>query len=601
MKVCPTCQSSNYPDGFKYCPQCNSSLMSNDDYQRSMNAAMVPNPTEEVTTLEAFSREVVSEPIAPKVEPKIEPVPTYVAPRNIEFNASVPAAPAPPPAPPKVEKPVAVPVAASVPAPPVAPKEIPATSATTKAAAPNSYAMVPGGSELKFSMPDSGTLLSRLISNLKNIQDVKFGAKRVAAGTTDNFQVLLADESLVSRVSREVGQVVTELRADPKKFASDFIRGEGTNLRRRNALLAGSELAIVGYATLYICLMAATAMGKAKGTLFNAIAIGLVTYLVACFAVRGFLLNRIVSRFTSFITIPKLSLEFANWVPVVALLAFIFTSDRWFCQVFPKQCGIMDVDKSEYTLLTSLTNEKPPEVAKAKPKEEVVVKGKGGLMGGSKPKPEAAHGGGGNVDPTPVTKGVPPQMTMAPIVMPPSKRTPTVTNPSLVQPMLTKGDDALSKQMAGRIGMENGVDAALPSLGNGGGRGLGGGQGEGQGPGRGGNKGGGDMSTGGGGRGNGNGDEIVNATGSVKPNFLHTEKARYTEQARTNRVQGTVVVSAVFTADGRITSIRVTRGLPDGLDEEAIKALHKFRFTPAMKNGQPVSARMSLEFTFSLL
>ncbi len=588
MKVCPTCQSSNYPDGFKYCPQCNSALLSSEAPQRNVNAVIAPVPTEDVTTLESFKR-VVEAPVAPT----IEPTPTYVAPRNIEFKAPVPA---PPPAPPKLEKPVAVTPSIPIP-PPVAPKVIPATAATTAAAAPNSFAMVPGGSELSFAMPDSGTLLSRLISNIKNIKDVNFGAKRVAG---DN-SMLLADEPLVSRVFREVSQVVTEFRANPKKFASDFIRGEGGNLRRRNALLAGSELAIVGYATLYICLMAAMSVGKAKGTLFNAVAIGLVTYLVACFAVRGFLLNRIVNRFSSFVTVPKLGLEFANWVPLIGLLVFIWTSDQWFCQVFPNQCGIMEEDKLEYVKLVDLTAEKPPEPPKAKPKEQVEVKGKGGLMGGAKPKPEQAHGGGGNIDPSPVTKGAPPQQTMLPIIQPPSKRTPTVTNPSLITPTLTKGDDALSKAMAGRIGMENGVDAALPSLGNGSGRGLGGGQGEGQGPGRGGNKGGGDMSIGGGGRGNGNGDEIVTATASMKPRILFQEKARYTEQARQNRVQGTVLVSAVFTADGRITSVRVVRGLPDGLNEEAIKAAQKIRFTPAMKNGQPVSTRMSMEFSFNLL
>ena len=586
MKVCPTCQSSNYPDGFKYCPQCNSSLMSNDEYQRSMNASMIPNPTDDVTTVEAFHR-VAEEPAAPKNEP----APAYVAPRHVEFTAQVSS-------PPKVEKPVAPPVAASVPAPPVVPKEIPPTSATTKAAGVNGFAMVPSGSDLKFTMPDSGSLLSRLISNVKNIKDVNFGAKRVAAGTTDEFQVLLEDESLIARFFREINLVIGELQEDPKKFLTEFVRGEGGNLRRRNALLAGSELAIVGYATLYICLQAALLMGKEKGTLFNAVVIGLVTYLVACYAVRGFLLNRIVSRFSSFITVPKLGLEFANWVPVIALLAFIMTSDRWFCQVFPKQCGIMEEDKLDIKMLAMLTEEKPPEVAsKPKPKEAVVIKGKGGYIGGAKPKPERAQGGGGNVDPTPATKGPPPQFANNPVPLPKIRN-----NSSLIVPDTILGDQALNKPRPGQTGMDNGVDAPLPSKGNGGGAGVGSGSGGGLGPGQGGNTGGGSNRTGGGaGRGTGSGDEVFSATGSMKPNFLHTEKARYTEQARTNRVQGTVVVSAVFTADGRITSIRVIRGLPDGLDEEAIKALHKFRFTPATKNGQPVSTKMSMEFTFNLL
>jgi TonB family protein len=62
-----------------------------------------------------------------------------------------------------------------------------------------------------------------------------------------------------------------------------------------------------------------------------------------------------------------------------------------------------------------------------------------------------------------------------------------------------------------------------------------------------------------------------------------------------------VVVSVVFTADGRVSGARVVRGLPDGLNDEAIKAAQKIKFRPAMKNGQPVSVRMAIEFTFNLL
>ncbi|MFN7927894.1 MAG: energy transducer TonB [Blastocatellia bacterium] len=190
-------------------------------------------------------------------------------------------------------------------------------------------------------------------------------------------------------------------------------------------------------------------------------------------------------------------------------------------------------------------------------------------------------------------------MTQLPQVMPPTTRTPTIKNPSLVVPTTTVGDDALSKAMAGRIGDPNGADAP-PSLGRGKGTGLGDGEGGGQGPGRGGNKGGGDMSIGGGPGGDGSGG-IFQATASLKPNIIYKEKAKYTEAARQNRVQGTVLVSAVFTADGKVTAIRVVRGLPDGLNDEAIKAAQKIKFTPAMKNGQPVSVRMQMEFSFNLL
>ena len=82
--------------------------------------------------------------------------------------------------------------------------------------------------------------------------------------------------------------------------------------------------------------------------------------------------------------------------------------------------------------------------------------------------------------------------------------------------------------------------------------------------------------------------------------ILFKEKAKYTEEARQNKIQGTVVLSAVFTSDGQVTSVRVIRGLPDGLTEKAIEAAKKIRFQPATKNGAAVTVRGQLEFTFNL-
>jgi TonB family protein len=56
----------------------------------------------------------------------------------------------------------------------------------------------------------------------------------------------------------------------------------------------------------------------------------------------------------------------------------------------------------------------------------------------------------------------------------------------------------------------------------------------------------------------------------------------------------------IFTSDGRVTNIKVVRGLPDGLTEKAIEAAQRIRFNPATKNGAPVSVRGNLEFSFNL-
>lgn len=89
-------------------------------------------------------------------------------------------------------------------------------------------------------------------------------------------------------------------------------------------------------------------------------------------------------------------------------------------------------------------------------------------------------------------------------------------------------------------------------------------------------------------------------TRGLSPTILYKEKAKYTEEARQNKIQGTVVLSVVFTYDGRITNIKVVRGLPDGLTEKAIEAAQRIRFNPAVRAGAPVSVRGNLEFTFNL-
>lgn len=88
---------------------------------------------------------------------------------------------------------------------------------------------------------------------------------------------------------------------------------------------------------------------------------------------------------------------------------------------------------------------------------------------------------------------------------------------------------------------------------------------------------------------------------SLRPVIHYQERAKYTEAARQSRVNGTVLLSVVFTLDGRVSGVRVLRGLPMGLSEQAVKATEAIRFTPAKKNGNPVSVRMSIEFVFNLL
>jgi len=131
-------------------------------------------------------------------------------------------------------------------------------------------------------------------------------------------------------------------------------------------------------------------------------------------------------------------------------------------------------------------------------------------------------------------------------------------------------------------------------MGDGKGGGMGPGDGAGVGPGRGGNMGGGDMALGGGSR------NAPATSVDQRPALLNNPSPRYTEEARKNKIQGTVVARVLIGTDGSVKQVRITRGLPDGLDEMAIQAAYQMRFRPAMKSGQPVSFWQSVQIEFNL-
>lgn len=87
---------------------------------------------------------------------------------------------------------------------------------------------------------------------------------------------------------------------------------------------------------------------------------------------------------------------------------------------------------------------------------------------------------------------------------------------------------------------------------------------------------------------------------TMRPIITAREKARYLEIARQNRIFGVVALSVIFAADGTLDKIRILKPLPFGLTGQALLAVEKIRFTPAVKEGQPVSVRGNLEYSFSL-
>ena len=93
---------------------------------------------------------------------------------------------------------------------------------------------------------------------------------------------------------------------------------------------------------------------------------------------------------------------------------------------------------------------------------------------------------------------------------------------------------------------------------------------------------------------------VPSASGDTRPIPLtRWIKPNYTEKARHNKVSGTVVLRVLVGADGEVKQVEVVRGLPDGLNEEAVKSARQMRFKPATRNGQPVDFWITMEASFS--
>jgi len=82
--------------------------------------------------------------------------------------------------------------------------------------------------------------------------------------------------------------------------------------------------------------------------------------------------------------------------------------------------------------------------------------------------------------------------------------------------------------------------------------------------------------------------------------IISKPKANYSDEARTNHVQGKVVLLVTFLADAQIGGISIISGLPDGLTEQAIAAAKEIKFEPAMKDGKTITVRKPVEYNFTI-
>jgi len=91
------------------------------------------------------------------------------------------------------------------------------------------------------------------------------------------------------------------------------------------------------------------------------------------------------------------------------------------------------------------------------------------------------------------------------------------------------------------------------------------------------------------------------AAPEIRPvEILSKPSPQYTEEAKRLGVQGEVVLSVVFQADGTLKVVGVIKSLGHGLDQMAEQAAAQIRFKPAEQAGKPTSFAAMLHIEFRL-
>ena len=79
------------------------------------------------------------------------------------------------------------------------------------------------------------------------------------------------------------------------------------------------------------------------------------------------------------------------------------------------------------------------------------------------------------------------------------------------------------------------------------------------------------------------------------------DNIRYPQTAKDNGVQGTVYSTFQIGADGRISDVRILRGLGNGLDEEAVRVIKLMpKWKPGMQSGKAVRVQFNMPIRFTL-
>lgn len=97
-------------------------------------------------------------------------------------------------------------------------------------------------------------------------------------------------------------------------------------------------------------------------------------------------------------------------------------------------------------------------------------------------------------------------------------------------------------------------------------------------------------------------DQVYKVGGDVTPpRVIQKEEPQYDQDARQEKIQGTVQLTMVIGTDGLAHDISVMKSLDSRLDRKAVEAVQNWHFAPGTLKGEPVSVQAVVEVNFKLL
>jgi TonB family protein len=92
--------------------------------------------------------------------------------------------------------------------------------------------------------------------------------------------------------------------------------------------------------------------------------------------------------------------------------------------------------------------------------------------------------------------------------------------------------------------------------------------------------------------------KMIRASSSVMSKYLvHQEIPVYPKEAKDKHIEGTVILRATITPDGKVTKIQFLSG-PAELKKSAMDAIEQWRYKPVCLNGEPRNVDTTISVSY---